>query len=350
MIVLLCVLLTASCANDGTLENQQAPDCTGGSQQHIEQTNVAMGDVQTSPDNGVGRHGWLSVESGRLIDQHGDPVQLRGVSSHGIMWFPQYGNYRAIQTLRSRGANLFRIAMYTTEERGYDKNPAQARDTLCSILENALGSDLYAIVDWHVLRDENPNKYANEAMAFFDEVSALYADEPGVIYEICNEPNGDTTWEDVYQYAEKVIPVIRKNSPDALILVGTPGYCVEIEEAADNPLPYDNIMYTFHYYADISHDDYFQRIDSVLNRGFGVFVSEWGMGSEYDETSFEKLRSKSAVFLDYLDDRGISWASWALSNKDEGHALLRSDSKSLSNWEDNELTAYGLYVFQRLEG
>ena len=37
-------------------------------------------------------HGALHVENGKLTDQHGDVVQLYGMSTHGIAWFPQYVN------------------------------------------------------------------------------------------------------------------------------------------------------------------------------------------------------------------------------------------------------------------
>ena len=45
-------------------------------------------------------HGALHVENGKLTDQHGDVVQLYGMSTHGIAWFPQYVNPDAFRTLR----------------------------------------------------------------------------------------------------------------------------------------------------------------------------------------------------------------------------------------------------------
>ena len=305
-------------------------------------------DAYKYPPGGVAYHGALSVAQGQLLDRHGEPVQLRGVSSHGILWYPQYGNYRSLKTLRDAGANVFRIAMYTTEGRGYDEYPEDAKLALRTTLENALGADMYAIVDWHVLKEADPNVYVEEAVAFFDEISALYADEPGVIYEICNEPNGDTSWQDIKDYADRVIPTIRRNAPNAIVLVGTPAYCTELADAADDPLDYENVMYTYHYYADLSQGGYGEAIAYAREKGVGVFVSEWGTGDSGDAERMERLLEKSGGFLDTLDEEGISWVSWALSNKDEGHSLLKPGIRAWSGWEANDLTEYGRFVFARL--
>ena len=72
-------------------------------------------------------------------------------------------------------------------------------------------------------------------------MSSLYKDYDNVIYEICNEPNGGTTWADVKSYAEEVIPIIRKNTKDALIIVGTPTWSQDVDIAAEDPVTgYDN--------------------------------------------------------------------------------------------------------------
>ncbi|MBR3188126.1 MAG: cellulase family glycosylhydrolase [Lachnospiraceae bacterium] len=84
-----------------------------------------------------------------------------------------------------------------------------------------------------MLEDADPNQHIDEAIDFFGLISAEYADVPNLIYEICNEPNGTTGWTDVSQYSDKVIPVIRKNSPDSVILVGTPEYDRNLGQGAD---------------------------------------------------------------------------------------------------------------------
>jgi len=347
IILLLCVLTEAFWVCGLRERITQYETTVSALQGEIEDLNMEIDDL-LDPKDGVTYNGWLSLRGTQLINTHGEPLQLRGVSSHGVMWYPEYGNYRAIATTKEMGASVFRAAMYTTERGGYDQNPAESSRTLKTIVENALGADMYVIVDWHVLKEQNPNLYVEEAIRFFDEISRLYADEPGVIYEICNEPNGDTDWKDIKEYAGRVIPVIRGNSPNALILVGTPDYCMDIREAADDPLLYDNIMYTYHYYATYDRGGHKGNISYAIEKGCAVFVSEWGMGGSLDYDEQGPMLEKAGVFLDFLDEREISWVSWALSNKAESHSLIKPESVRLSRWQDSDLTLYGKFVFSRL--
>ena len=138
-------------------------------------------------------HGALQVKGTQLVDKNGDSYQLKGVSTHGLAWFPEYVNKDAFQTLRDDwGANVIRLAMYTDENGGYctDGNQDQLKQLVSDGVEYATELGMYVIIDWHVLHDQDPTVYQGEAEAFFAEMSAKYAKYDNVIYEICNEPNG----------------------------------------------------------------------------------------------------------------------------------------------------------------
>lgn len=134
------------------------------------------------------------MQGTQLCDEHGAAVELHGMSSHGIQWFPQYTTKQAIANTAAYGANLFRVAMYTGEG-GYLSSPAQIKKAAYAAMDAAIENDMYVIIDWHILSDGNPLFHLKEAQAFFQEVSARYADSPAVLYEICNEPNGGVTWK-----------------------------------------------------------------------------------------------------------------------------------------------------------
>lgn len=147
---------------------------------------------------GVSEHGKLHVQGTQLCDEHGAAVELHGMSSHGIQWFPQYTTKQAIANTAAYGANLFRVAMYTGEG-GYLSSPAQIKKAAYAAMDAAIENDMYVIIDWHILSDGDPLTHLKEAQAFFQEVSARYADSPAVLYEICNEPNGGVTWKNQHQ-------------------------------------------------------------------------------------------------------------------------------------------------------
>ncbi len=298
---------------------------------------------------GLAEYGNLSVMGSRLCAENGEPVVLRGLSSHGLMWYPEYTNYAALSTLREYGANVFRVAVYPAQKGGYLEEPELNEKLLFAAIENALAADMYVIVDWHVLQDKNPRKHEKEAKRFFQAVAGRYGQEPGIIYEICNEPNGSTTYEDIWDYADEVIPVIRTYAPDSIVLVGMPKYCTTLEGAIENPLPYENVMYTYHFYSAASDCRYAQsQIGRALDNGIPVFVSEWGYKAE-SETLKRNTESLDA-FMDFLEKNRISWVNWSLSNKDESYSFIDKQDDSLSGWTIDQLSPSGKYVVDRLDG
>ncbi len=309
---------------------------------------TVAGDVSTP----VSRHGKLRVEGTQLVDRDGQPLQLRGMSSHGIAWYPEYANYRAIMDTRARGANLFRVAMYADSiHGGYNESEYGKRNSTALLrlaVENSLAAGLYTIIDWHILEDKNPLLTVDSAVEFFDTMSAIYKNEPAIIYEICNEPNGDTTWDDIVVYAMQVIPAIRKNAPEAVILIGTPSYSYSVTAVRGKPLPFDNIMYVFHMYTGFTNYEFVDILDTMRNEGYPVFVSEWGVSTDAKTGKIDIEEGRA--FIDYMRKHKLSWANWSLSNKDEDFSAIRPDSSKLSGWTDYDLTESGKLIFPALAG
>lgn len=248
----------------------------------ISQENNGQGEIWEAEEDkenesldGIKVHGQLSVKGTQLTDASGNLVQLRGMSSHGILWYPEYSNYASLCETKKYGANMFRIAMYADDvNEGYVQQPTLSKKLVCQAIENALAADMYVIVDWHTLKEENPLKNVSQAKEFFEEISTRYAKEPGVLYEICNEPNGDTTWEEIRDYAEQVIPVIRQHAPDAVILVGTPDYSYSITKV--EPISYENLMYSYHFYAGQYDDAYKNMIGGHSEKRDSGFCNRMG--------------------------------------------------------------------------
>lgn len=266
----------------------------------------------------------LHIKGAKLLDEQNHPRQLRGVSTHGIAWFPQYVNAELFGNLkREWGINTVRLAMYTGEEGGYttNGNKEELRKLVHQGVDAAIKQDLYVIVDWHTLSDNNPLTSVDEAKRFFDEMSHDYAGKPNVIYEICNEPNGGTTWAQVKQYAEQIIPVIRANDKNALILVGTPNWCQNIGEAEADPITgAGNLMYTMHFYAAEHHEELRNAMVSAVESGFPVFVSEFGLTQASGDGAIDTASAQA--WLNAMDEHDISYVIWNLSNKNEGSALF----------------------------
>lgn len=292
-----------------------------------------------------GAHGALSVNGTKLVDTYGAPYQLRGVSTHGLSWFPQYANQAAFRTMRDEwGVNVVRLAMYTAEYGGYCVGDENNRNNLKKLVydsvDAAIELGMYVIVDWHVLNDRDPNTYIDQAIAFFRETAGRYAAYGNVIYEICNEPNGGVSWQRIKTYAEQVIPVIREQDADAVIIVGTPTWSQDVDQAAADPITgYGNIMYTLHFYADTHRDSLRGKMVNAIAAGLPVFVTEFGI---CDASGSGAINTAEAdKWIRTLDENSVSYCIWNLSNKSETSALLRTSTTATSGWAYDELSESG---------
>ena len=350
--------LIGGCAGE---QGSPGAQTTGGAENGKSAPDSAASAGQTSSDAAVAAssanqparpstHGALSVKSGKLVDASGNPVQLKGFSTHGLAWFPQYVNEACFAELSAWGANVARLALYTHENGGYctDGNQQQLRDLLVQGVQAAKAADMYCIVDWHVLQDLSPNVYLDQAKEFWKWAAAEFASASNVIFEICNEPNGGTTWADVKSYAESILPIIRAAAPTLPVLVGTPTWCQQPDLAAADPLSDQYVMYTLHFYAGTHKDDLRAKLRSVAQAGVPVFVSEYGICDASGNGALDL--ASAAQWVSLMDELGVSYVCWNLSNKAESSSFIATDCSKTSGFTDDDLTPCGAWLKGMLGG
>ena len=313
-------------------------------------------------DTPVGRHGKLSVQkvdgyaAPIMVDQNGVPTQLRGASTHGMHWFPQYVNQNAFQTLRDDwGINMVRLVCYPRDAGsvGYLTGGDSTKQQLDTLIQNgvdyATKLGMYALVDWHV-HAYNPNEYLKEAKIFFTKYATMYKDHDNVLYEICNEPTG-TNWysgngKDLYTYCSEVIKTIRDIDPDAIIICGTNTWSQDVDQVAAKPmkdLGYKNIMYTFHFYSATHKENLMKKVRQATKDGTPIFVTEFGVCSADGNGSYDTESADRWIAL--LDELNISFACWSYSNCNEKSAYFKSScSNAGGDWTADDLTTTGKWL------
>lgn len=309
---------------------------------------AAPAKVQAETVTPVQAHGRLHVSGTDLVDAHGAKVQLKGVSTHGIAWFPQYVNKEAFRTLRDRyGINTIRLAMYATKGEGY--GPA-ARKKVYEGVKYASELGMYVIIDFHILADGNPKHYTKKAAKFFKKVAKKYAQKSNVIYEICNEPNGNITWKKhVKPYAKKIIKVIRKYDKNGIIIVGTPTWSQDVDTAAADPIKgRKNIMYALHFYAATHKEWIREKLKTAHKKGLPVIVSEFSICDASGNGSLDK--SSGNAWMKLLDEYNISYCAWSLCNKAESASLIASSCSKTGGWDWNDLSPAGKWYFAKTTG
>ncbi|HEX2958038.1 MAG TPA: cellulase family glycosylhydrolase, partial [Chitinispirillaceae bacterium] len=284
----------------------------------------------------------------------GTPVQVAGMSLFWSIWGGE--NFYTSDVIASLATNwnatLVRASI-AVENGGYLTNPDTQLAYAKTIVDAAIASDIYVLVDWH---DHNANLHVNEAKDFFSKMAQMYADTPNVIWEIWNEPDdkngtgfdGGDSWNDIKTYADTIISVIRKYSSN-LVVVGTPMWSSDPESAAEDPVADSNVAYACHFYAG-SHGALNRTIaEAAMRKGAAIFITECGStdskGGSVNRTVYTE---ETNTWLDWADNKKISWAGWSISRKDEASSALLPTAPANGVWPDSLLSISGKFFRNRL--
>ena len=305
----------------------------------------------------VGKHGRLHLakvdgygNAPVIVDQYGKPFQMRGASTHGVQWFPEYINKGAMQTLRDEwGVNLLRMACYVTQYNGYTKGGQSLIDSkIVEGVQAAKELGMYVIVDWHI-HEENPHTTKTVAEQFFKKYATLYKDYDNVIFEICNEPTGVqwyTGGNDLYSYCKDIAGIIRDCGSKALIVCGTNNWSQDVEDVAKKPLKDDgfkDIMYTFHFYSGTHYEDKRQKVRTAVAAGTPIFVTESGICDASGNGGYDTANADE--WIEFLDSMNISYACWSFCNKGESASYLKTScNKTTGGFEESDLTTTGIWL------
>src|SRR6478672_12183745 len=283
----------------------------------------------------VKNYGQLQVKGTQLCDAKGNPVVLRGMSFGWHNFWPRFYNADAVDWLyKDWNCSVVRAAMGIEPKGGYKQDSESAVQKIKAVVDGAIRSGIYVIIDWH-----SHNINLQEAKAFFASMAKEYGNYPNVIYELFNEPDYES-WQEVKDYSEQLIEVIRKYDPDNIILLGDPHWDQDIHLVADSPLTgYSNIMYTVHFYAATHKQDLRDRCDYALKKGVPIFISESaGMEASGNGAINDEEWSK---WIDWAERNKISWITWSVSDKDETCSVLYPSADSNGHWADKDLKQSG---------
>jgi endoglucanase len=330
-------LVASLACSPGTLEREDPAASLGPDGVTVGMaTSSGAGSRVTAP---VEAHGQLHVALGQLRDESDAPVVLRGQSFGWDNWWPRYYNAGVVAWLRDDWCvEMVRAAIGIEPDGAYLSNPTASKARLQAVVDAAIAEDVYVIIDWHA-----HDIHTDEAVAFFTEMAMTYGDEPHVLYEVFNEPEGET-WPEVKAYAETVIAAIREHDPDNVVIVGNPEWDQRIDLVAEDPITADpNVIYAVHFYA-ATHGQWLRdRTAAALDLGIPVLVSESG-GSEASgmgANDYDEWQS----WLDFMDERNISWINWAISDKHgETVSVLEPGAASGGGWDTASLTETGEHI------
>jgi endoglucanase len=293
----------------------------------------------------VEAHGRLAVVGKQLVDQNGDAVQLKGVSSMWLNW--ETDGYaesaQALVWMRDHwNLSVIRAAMGVAPSGAYLTNPEKALQQVDAIVENAIAAGVYVLIDWH---DHDALIHQEQSVAFFSAVAQKYADVPNVIYEPFNEPLAVDWSTALKPYHEAVVAAIRASDPDNVIVLGTPAWSQGVDIAARDPLDGTNLMYTLHFYS-CTHTGWLRsRAQTALNAGLALFVTEWGATDADGGLDGDVCLDEAGLWLDFLETNQIGWTAWKLDNCPvDSTCLLQPEAPLHGGWTSEYLHGHALFV------
>lgn len=300
----------------------------------------------------------LHVEGAALMNESGDTVELKGMSFGWNCLWPRFYNPDAVRYIvKNWNVDIVRAAIGVelraneNHAKCYLDDPDFGKESACTIVDAAIANGVYVLVDWHA-----HGLHTKEAVEFFTYMANRYKGVPNVIYEIWNEPSYkdhvnqiDYTWAEIKEYSIEVIDAIRAVEPDAVIVVGTPRWSQNVDDAADAPIiGYENLMYTLHFYAGTHKEWLRAKGDYAMSKGLALFVTECG-GMNADGQGPIDVESTEA-WIEWMDDNDISYLFWSISDKEETCSMLLPTAKSTGPWANTDLRPWGETVKKHMRG
>lgn len=181
-----------------------------------------------------------------------------------------------------------------------------------------------------------PNTF-QELQGLLDFLSKRYANHTNVLYGFGAEPEGETgaSWN---QKQVTLAHTVRRNDPDAVLLVTGNHYFVGLDRYLNRPFPFENVIYMGGGYAADSiayaranPEATATRIQSVPMKEFAAvhpyLAGEFGGYSVEDYTSGEDAQILEQM-LKSLNAAGTSYTMYKLSGEDGFSLITPAHSRS----------------------
>lgn len=274
-------------------------------------SSVSNAAVQTP----VGYYGEMVVNGNRINGSKTNaPVQVKGMSFFWSNWSGGYYNSATVDRMVDEFQVEIVRAAYGIRDTGIPYNSGD-ESKIREVVNAAIKRGIYVIIDWHSHGAQHNPQAAKD---FFGKMAQEFGSYDNVIFEVFNEPL-QVPWSEVKGYAEQVIPVIRQHS-DNLIIVGTPTWSQDVDQAANNPINANNIAYTLHFYAG-THTQYLRdKGNNAMSKGIAIFATEWGSCNANGDGGI--ARDSTEQWLAWMDQNKISWCNWAINDKAETSSIF----------------------------
>ena len=269
----------------------------------------------------------LSVKGNRFVDPQGNPVLIRGVAIIDPSDIEKQGHWNKnhFEQVKKMGAVLVRIPIHPSSWR--ERTPNGYLKLLDQAVEWCTELRMYVMIDWHSIGNlrtglfQNPmyNTTQTETFEFWRTIAGHYRGKNPTVafYEIFNEPTsmfnqlGPVSWEEWKRFNEDVITLIRAFDRQTIPLVAGFDWAYDLAPVRYAPIAAEGIGYVVHPYPDKRSKPWegkWEEDFGFVAGQYPVFATEFGFGGgKFSPAEYEQY---GTTIVNFLEERGISWAVW----------------------------------------
>lgn len=287
----------------------------------------------------------LKVSGNHLVTGAGNALHLHGVNIPGLEWSQGDHLTNSLQVAISWGANIIRLPLCQDRWFGRTKEKndggAHYQKTVADFVDSAAAQKCYVILDLHwsdggvwghdIGQHNMPD---DNSVAFWQDVSAKFANNPAVLFDLYNEPH-DISW-DVWRNGgrvhdkdtradtggaldyhtpglQKLLDVCRATGAKNVVIAGGLDWAYDLRGIADgyalsdaggNGVVYDTHIYPskmWYTHGNTKSQDW-DRIILSTGKKYPVLIGEFGNGTNNYES----------MVLDFARQNNLPWIAWSL--------------------------------------
>ena len=297
----------------------------------------------------------LRVNGNRLVDENGKEVWLQGVCIDSLQW--SAGGEQILKSLQVAidqwHANVIRLPV--TDEFWAGRNIWQKdkglkyRELVDSVIREANRKNAYVVVDLH--RFKSPQ---DEHLEFWRDVATRYGNQPGVIFELFNEPHS-IGWAEWKSAMQKLLDTVRKTGANNVVIVGGLDWGYDLTGVASGEYVLSDtptgrgIVYSSHIYP------WKFQWDKFVLKAAGkhpLFIGEVGNPRRWEDFSFieeSARRVKVGVestwpqeVIGVIQANRLNWTAFSFHPK--------CAPQLLEDWNYTPTPFWGVHVKEALNG
>lgn len=270
-----------------------------------------------------GKLSLLRTKGNRISNDLNESIVFKGVMipDPSVLYSTNRLNKALFQGIQNTGANIVRLPVHPDL---WMRDESYLEKYIVPAVEWANDLNMYVIIDWHYIGNIVTGHSKGMTVTdmtlmdlsenFWTVITNRFMDNPGVIFELCNEP-ADITPEQWSGAAEKLINIIRSKGAKQLIIVGGVQYAQDLSWIAKTKINDANIVYASHIYPAHGKENW-DHWFGTMSESKPVLITEWGYMDENRNSTEQKYlvgdkETYGMPFLNYLSKRRIGWvACW----------------------------------------